>query len=394
MTDRLVDFSTAGSWRTRIMPKTLKKVISSELPQYLAAKPKKPFVRQLIEMASLYRYYKCLPIQYFRHGMYKNTFDGDIKNYLPHHYLYRFIAASNPLAERNIVSDKLQFELLMRSIDVPVPETQFLACGDREIRQVDGTLVDHETFLTTLRQSNESRFFVKPRLGVRALGAFPFWIDNGQLLYGEGNITERKAFMDAVLKEERFGDILIQNRIVQDPSLNEINPECINTMRIVTYTHEDKVSVDGCMLSIGPCLNGTDSWSNGAMIIRVDPETGQLAKYAHRKYSHGGQAFDRHPVTDYPFAEYRVPNWDLIREVLSKASLALRPLTSLGWDLVISDQGPVILETNDDWDCYFCQEGMMGLLDSETGKSALATMRPVGEPGLSENSNQSGTQAA
>ena len=89
--------------------------------------------------------------------------------------------------------------------------------------------------------------------------------------------------------------------------------------------------------------------------------------------------FDRHPDTGAVFAEVTVPFWDEVRDITARAAPAL-PLGSLGWDVALTPEGPVLIEANYSWGIDTMQMGWGGLGMTEIGRRALehrdATIRP------------------
>ena len=58
-------------------------------------------------------YYKYLPYQYIEHGMYLETFDEDIFDYLPPELVHRYASEMNPSQYSDNVIDKKKFSELL-----------------------------------------------------------------------------------------------------------------------------------------------------------------------------------------------------------------------------------------------------------------------------------------
>ena len=64
---------------------------------------------------------------------------------------------------------------------------------------------------------------------------------------------------------------------------------------------------------------------------------------------------DRHPNTGIIFEGYKIPHWNEIVENVKKAHLFFYGLHSIGWDVVVTDNGIMIIEGNDNWDTFGVQ---------------------------------------
>ena len=372
MNDRLTDFSKSGTWRDRLGRRDLNAYVGRELRGYLAAPQRKSVKQQILEVVDLYRSYHCLPFQYLRHQLYIDLFKGDVADYIPHHYLNRFMAKVNPLEARGLVSDKLEFERRLRAIGLPTTQTLFVISANQRIQDWDGGDVSFEAFVEDLESRECFDYFIKPKNGVRAQGILPIQIRDGLILDNNNQTLDQAAFFERLYGSNQYESFLVQKKLQQHSRFDEIYDGCINTLRIITFTEGDRVTIDGSMLSMGPSDSGLDSWSNGGLIVCVDPESGRFVDSGRRKPSKGGGNFEQHPTSGFRFDQGSVPFWQELRETLARGALALRPLSSLGWDVAITEEGPALIEANDDWDAYYCQEGMFGLRPTAFGQALLA----------------------
>ncbi len=51
-------------------------------------------------------------------------------------------------------------------------------------------------------------------------------------------------------------------------------------------------------------------------------------------------------------ADFQVPLWEQTRAVVEDCATKIRPTRTLGWDVAVTPQGPLILEGNRRWDPY------------------------------------------
>ena len=85
----------------------------------------------------------------------------------------------------------------------------------------------------------------------------------------------------------------------------------------------------------------------GNLRIKVDPETGTMMR-AIRAAPSGIGVTDVtcHPCTGQKLVGHRLPAWAETRRVISESAALFYPIRLVGWDVAITDSGPVIVEGN------------------------------------------------
>jgi hypothetical protein len=72
------------------------------------------------------------------------------------------------------------------------------------------------------------------------------------------------------------------------------------------------------------------------------------------------------PGTDTPFSGFQLPDWTAIKDVALRAAGAFPWARSIGWDVGVSDRGPVLIEGNERWSPSLIQmPAPAGLLTGE-----------------------------
>jgi hypothetical protein len=62
------------------------------------------------------------------------------------------------------------------------------------------------------------------------------------------------------------------------------------------------------------------------------------------------RVFSAHPKTGIPFATVRLPHWPAARLLVCRAALVFAPIRTVGWDVALTTEGPVLVEGNVWWD--------------------------------------------
>jgi len=213
--------------------------------------------------------------------------------------------------------------------------------------EVFKTYLGREIFMLNLDGSNiddakswlsdRSMVFAKPRKGVEGRGVTRLAIDD--------NIEDIINYcLDNKLD-------LIEESIVQHPEMNELHPHSANTIRLITLVENKDVRLVGASLRMG---NGghVDNAAQGGIYASVDSTTGKLDSVA---FNSLGEKYANHPITNQPIKGFQIPFWENVVEICKKAALEVPDVRCVGWDVAISEKGPLLIEGNDRWSRFVWQ---------------------------------------
>jgi hypothetical protein len=136
---------------------------------------------------------------------------------------------------------------------------------------------------------------------------------------------------------------LLEETIIQHPSLNQLHPLSINTVRFVTIYHEQKVHIVAAYLRIGN-NRIVDNFNNGGMVVPVDLATGLISGIAIDK---AGNQYEKHPITQVSIPGFQIPMWESCIEIVKSVAPTIPQVGLVGWDIGISINGPLIVEANE-----------------------------------------------
>ena len=123
-----------------------------------------------------------------------------------------------------------------------------------------------------------------------------------------------------------------------------------NTLRIVTINKNGKCYVLSSLLRVGTSKTGNvDNWAAGGLAIGIDNATGYLKEYGFYKPVHGLKE-SVHPDTGVIFSDFKVPQYKEACELACKAHRAFYNIRAIGWDIAITENGPMFIEGNDNWE--------------------------------------------
>ncbi len=298
-----------------------------------------------------------LLVWFFRYGevntfYYVYGFDResgvDFSHYMPY-CNFRRIRDSQNLKSKGghrynyvcILRDKLVFSQFASSLNFPTPKT-IATCDQESITWLDGL---NTVPLSTLFPASERRFsgFCKPVTGMRGKGAFPLRLENRKLFIGDDEVT-----LDQ-LRSRLDGQYLIQERIQQHPNMGSLHLSSINTIRLITFNSGGNVVIFSAALRVGTAGRSVDNWAAGGIVLGIDLGSGRLRTDGLYKPGYGGRV-QQHPQTQVIFSGFEVPYFGEAVALARKFHTFLGGIHSIGWDIAVTEAGPVIVEGNDDWD--------------------------------------------
>ena len=138
---------------------------------------------------------------------------------------------------------------------------------------------------------------------------------------------------------------LLEEAIIQHKDMNSLYPDAINTVRFMTFVENKEVKIIGTRLRMG---NGghVDNAAAGGLFATIDVDSGEIDSIAFNK---SGEKFEKHPITNHPIEGFKIPYWEEVIEMCKKAALEVPDVRSIGWDVAISKNGPLLIEGNDRW---------------------------------------------
>lgn len=157
--------------------------------------------------------------------------------------------------------------------------------------------------------------------------------------FNEQNLVE---YMDA------RGYELVEEFIVQHPEMNRLSPSAVNTVRIFTQLNDqDEVEILGCRLRISVDSH-VDNLAAGNLAAPIDETTGKLCgSGVYSDITKDEQEY--HPVTNVKIPGFQIPFWQETLDLVKKAAALHKQNRSIGWDVVITEKGPGLIEGNHDW---------------------------------------------
>lgn len=201
-----------------------------------------------------------------------------------------------------------------------------------------------------------------------------------------GEAVELDAFFRSLPMAGRRGyrGWVVQEVVEQHPCLAELNPHTANTLRVMTLLlSSGEVVAQAAVLRLGRRGRMTDNWQQGGVAVPVS-EDGRLT-VGFLKPKHGGASVSAHPDTGVRLDGRHLPRYAEAVEVCRRGALAFPAVRWIGWDVLLSGDGPVVLEANQNFDLQIMQAATGGVFcdqvfRAETERLGLATPRRLPGP--------------
>lgn len=166
---------------------------------------------------------------------------------------------------------------------------------------------------------------------------------NGQC--GKGiEIIETKKFKNnnEIIKYLKDNGLdLLEEIIKQHKLLDKINSSSVNTIRIVSI-YNQKIFYVGACFRIGN-KKFVDNFESGGMTAKVDADTGIVLSPAIDK---AGNVYYKHPVTKTQIEGFKIPYYKEALDLIAEMAKLVPTIRYVGWDIAITDRGPVLVEAN------------------------------------------------
>lgn len=166
---------------------------------------------------------------------------------------------------------------------------------------------------------------------------------------GLGGGGVKKVYKNTIKDIEEYYNYLKQNNcfveqlVIQNKVMSKLCKESINTIRIMTFNDHGTPLIIWAGLRVGNGINPVDNFHAGGMGCSIDLKTGKIYSNAIDKDLN---EFEKHPKSGLKFIGFKIPYFEEAKELVKKACLENDKIKLVGWDVAISEEGPVIIEGN------------------------------------------------
>jgi hypothetical protein len=242
----------------------------------------------------------------------------------------------NAAAPKAALTHKLHFHQHCRTHDLPTAPV-FAAW------EPGGHLV------TPLPPDPRRDVFIKPTTEYGSVGAMPIAYDAATRLYQLGDARYSWSdLLDTIGTQhaEKIGYVL-QPRLRNSANYAVYGQQDLCNLRVVTGVPANGIpELVGSVIRL-PSRFTTKGHDRDVLLATVDIADGRMGRAMFRNIKL--PQFTHHPDTGHPIEGEILPGWSEIKELVLRAHATCPWMAFIGWDVVESEQGLLLLEANANW---------------------------------------------
>ena len=286
--------------------------------QFVRMKNEKGIISQWIGVLSNSLRYNISILEYYQFGFFEKKHEEKI-SWAGTGTMYEYQRIMNPPSDRIILDDKRKFYKNYK-----------------------------EYFVNKVYELNELE---KDTMLINELYTFNklvFKVSNGKC--GESVILKTSEIEkdDLIAFMKSNGYDMVETFIQQHPDLDKLSPSAVNTVRIFTQLDRSKnVEILGCRQRIS-INSSVDNMAEGNAAASINEELGVIEGPGYFS-DITKEPIYFHPVTKTQVIGFKVPFWKECVQLAKDAALKHPENRSIGWDIVVTQNGPGLIEGNHDW---------------------------------------------
>ena len=173
----------------------------------------------------------------------------------------------------------------------------------------------------------------------------------------------------------RSAAISFQERLRPHPDVEAVLGNRIGTLRVLVVNSDiSEIVRIGWKIPAGDNM-ADNFWRQGNMLAAVDPMTGVVQRVVDDVYPRLAEV-THHPDSGKPLTGMQLPDWQKMREMVLTASRVWPELPFLGWDIALTDKGPLAVEVEGNGGHPMMTQLAhgQGLLEEQSVRTALLKM--------------------
>jgi hypothetical protein len=253
---------------------------------------------------------------------------------LSHKEFHRIHDRIDPVYYRSILEDKYIFDCFMKGFNYPLAPLRGIVIKNR------------------VRWLNEERTEPIEALLNYELNCYCKMITK----WGGQDVHKLEIHKGTMIIDNELSDIsrfktlvsgapfVLQNTLIQHAEMNRLNHSCVNTIRAITIHNGDCAINFINYLRLGVGNSIVDNISHGGLGCRIYDD-GTLAETANDKNGFNTW-LTYHPDSKIEFKGFKIPFFKEALDIVVHMHERFHCFFTIGWDIAITETGPVIIEAN------------------------------------------------
>ena len=200
--------------------------------------------------------------------------------------------------------------------------------------------------------------FLKPMRGRGGVGCERWqWLGDGRYQSNNGDVLGAAKLLAHIVDLARSRAMLVQEALKPHPDLRELSLTVLTSCRMMTVKNESGGFEATHAVFKSSTREGAivDNFHKGGIVSKVDMQTGELGPASDAGVGRPCVWLERHPLSGGQIKGRRLPLWQETVELVRRAHAAFPDRITIGWDVAITDRGPVIIEGNAQSGCDMIQ---------------------------------------
>lgn len=242
----------------------------------------------------------------------------------------------NHLSFDLVTKDKFYCGSILKANGITTFEALLLISGTKVIGL-------QERLGNSLAYLKNGKYFFKNVIKESGEGVIGFEIKEGKV------IMKNKIYgYDEAIEALKGGVWLVQPRYVSHKAIQLINSSALNTTRIYTILGVDGVDYLGGYQAFATDGAPIDSWQFGSVYVAIDVDEETLKPYGITSLSdkRDGVLYE-HPNSKIKFEAYKLPELKKAVDLCKRAHAFFYGVYVIGWDIALTDEGPMVVEVNE-----------------------------------------------
>lgn len=272
--------------------------------------------------------------------------------------LQRLQAKINPRKSECLTEDKAIFYPFCEGLSLRAPSLYAVIDKYQGWTRDGQILTERSAWERFIDKQLPQEFVVKPATGAYGDEVMIYARNGSGFLDTNGHEFSATQILDSISSSSRYSKFLISERLRGHPDLELLsNTPYLQTVRLVTFVDEKQQSdIYLAYLRVIAGDHPVDNINKGAygnLISPVDLQSGGLSpgvRIAPDRF--GYVILNCHPRTGKVFEGHTIPMWKEACDLVRKASVLFLPLRTIGWDVGITPDSPVLVEGNAYYDNF------------------------------------------
>lgn len=243
-----------------------------------------------------------------------------------------------------VTFDKVTWDLILGAAGIPRPElvaVHATAKAAKHVKRLDSPFA----VAAYLRDPANYPMIAKPNFGGRSIGVLFLESVDFLTVHLNGGQTRSVNEVAAFICGFHKGGYLFQKVLKSDPRMNPVTGGALASCRVSMLITRGRAALENITIKLPRKGALIDNFWRGNMLGAVDKESGQIVRAI------SGTGFDlteieTNPDTGARFADYVLPEFGQFKAFMLDIATVLPGLGMQGWDVALTDKGPIPIELN------------------------------------------------